>query len=225
MALLASVVCASVSTLSATADDTPGIVRLRARQPSPIQQTSYLNATALFDLGHDHKSSACGTGCADPCCPPEDCAEGCRGEGRTPSEGCGCGCSGNGENSGLFDEMFGGRQAKCSCDQCDHCGNGKSATLFDCLFGCMRPAGACEQGAPLFGKYRVTYAHKPDYADPRDGQPWAAQGYRIPVTVPTAPIVRYSYNYSHGTPASRLTPLSTYNPSTGPQSLHLQSWH
>lgn len=224
MALLASVLCVSASTLSATADDTPGMVRLRARQPSPIQQTSYFNATALFDHGHGHKSSECGTDCADPSCPSEDCTEGCRTEG-CRTAGCGCGCSGNGKNYGLFGELFGGRQAKCSCYQCDYYRTGKGATLFDCLFGCKSPAGACGQGAPLFGKYRVTYAHKPDYADPRDGQPWAAQGYRMPVSVPTAPIVRYSYNYSHGTPASRLTPLSTYNPSTGPQSLHLQSWH
>ena len=88
----------------------------------------------------------------------------------------------------------------------------------------MTPSGDCNQGAALFGKYQITYANRPAWADARDGQAWAAQGYGMPVTVPAAPVVRYSYNYSHGTPASRLTPLSTYNPSTSPQPLFLQSW-
>ena len=81
-----------------------------------------------------------------------------------------------------------------------------------------------QKGVPLLGRYQITYASQPSYADPRDSKAWAAQGYGMPVTVPTAPLVRYSYNYSHGTPASRLTPLSTYNPSTSRQPLFLRSW-
>lgn len=145
--------------------------------------------------------------------------------GATCSTGCGCGCPGNGCNTGCLGRMFGGRAASCSCDVCDYCGKGQGATLFDRLFGCMTPSGACAQGAPLLGKYQITYAHQPDWADPRDSQAWAAQGYGMPITVPTAPVVRFTYNYSHGTPASRLTPLSTYNPATAPKSLYLQSWH
>jgi len=120
--------------------------------------------------------------------------------------------------------MFGGSKSRCSCDSCDYCGKGKSGTLFDVLFGCMTPSGDCNQGAALIGKYQITYANQPSYADARDGLAWGAQGYGMPITVPTAPVVRYSYNYSHGTPASRLTPLSTYNPATSPQQLYLQSW-
>ena len=157
MALLASVLCVSASTLSATADDTPGMVRLRARQPTPIRQTSYFNASALFDHGHGQKSSGCGT----------DCTEGCR------TEGCGCGCSGNGKNYGLFGKLFGGRQANCNCYQCDYSRNGKGATLFDCLFGCMSPAGACGQG---LGICRRGAGHQRGAADDREDEPQAAHG-------------------------------------------------
>jgi len=90
---------------------------------------------------------------------------------------------------------------------------------------CPTTCGRCRECIPHCGCYHITYAHDPRYSDARDHQAWAAQGYGMPMTVPTAPIVRYSYNYSHGTPASRLTPTSTYNPVTSPRSLFHQSWH
>ena len=100
----------------------------------------------------------------------------------------------------------------------------RNQRLSNCLFGWMVPSGCCGQGCPPFGKYHVTYADDPGYADSRDGQAYGAQGYGVPVTVPLAPNVRYSYNYSWGTPSSRLTPVGQYDPQTTPQSLYGQSW-
>lgn len=61
---------------------------------------------------------------------------------------------------------------------------------------------------PTFGSSRVIYPTNPYYFDPRDGKVYAAQGYGMPVGMPLAPNVEHAYNYSHGTPASRLTPIS-----------------
>lgn len=61
---------------------------------------------------------------------------------------------------------------------------------------------------PTFGSSRVIYPANPYYFDPRDGKVYAAQGYGMPVGMPLAPNVEHAYNYSHGTPASRLTPIS-----------------
>jgi hypothetical protein len=48
------------------------------------------------------------------------------------------------------------------------------------------------------------------YYDARDTQIYAAQGYNVPVTVPTAPITR-TYNYGWGIPSSRLSPIGGYS--------------
>ena len=100
----------------------------------------------------------------------------------------------------------------------------RNSRLADKLFGWLIPSGGNGQGAPPIGKYQVTYADQPDYADPRDGQIYAAQGYGMPMTVPLPPNVHQQYNYSWGIPASRITPISTYNPQTSPQPLYHQSW-
>lgn len=47
----------------------------------------------------------------------------------------------------------------------------------------------------------------PQYTHPNDSQLWAAQGYGAPLSVPLAPVVRNTYNYSWGLPGSRLTPM------------------
>ena len=152
------------------------------------------------------------------CCPPKDdcavdsCGEGCRTAANGChtagiADGCGCGCRGNDGGWCLFRSA----KSRCSCYSCSYCGKGCNGS-------------ASREGVALFGKYQITYASQPSYADPRDNKAWAAPGYGMPMTVPTAPLVRYSYNYSHGTPASRLTRLSTYNPSTSPQPLFLRSW-
>lgn len=100
----------------------------------------------------------------------------------------------------------------------------RNQKLSDHLFGWMIPSGCGGQGCPPFGKYHVTYANDPAYADARDGQAYGAQGYGTHMNVPMAPNVRQSYNYSWGTPASRITPIGQYagpGPATAGQH---QSW-
>ncbi len=53
----------------------------------------------------------------------------------------------------------------------------------------------------------------PGYADPRDAQIYAAQGAGVPVAVPLAPVVQYTYNYGWGVPSSRLTRVGGGNSS------------
>ena len=47
------------------------------------------------------------------------------------------------------------------------------------------------------------------YYDVRDTRTYAAQGFNVPVTVPTAPITR-TYNYGWGIPSTRLSPIGGY---------------
>jgi len=74
------------------------------------------------------------------------------------------------------------------------------------------PMGNGGEGAPPFGCYHLVYPVIPDYPDPRDGQVYAAQGYGVPMSVPLAPTVRHTMNYSSGMPASRLTQISNVVP-------------
>ncbi len=77
-----------------------------------------------------------------------------------------------------------------------------------CHLGYFIPRGGADgKGLPPFGCYNMVYATDPSYFDQRDGQVYAAQGYGVPVGVPLAPNVHHSYNYSWGTPSSRLTPV------------------
>lgn len=76
----------------------------------------------------------------------------------------------------------------------------------------FHPMGNGGQGVPPFGCYHLVYAANPNYCDPRDGQKYAAQGWGVPISVPLAPTVRHTMNYSHGIPSSRLTPISNVVP-------------
>ncbi len=100
----------------------------------------------------------------------------------------------------------------------------KNARLADKLFGWMVPSGCGGQGCPPVGKYHMTYADQPDYVNPNDSQIYAAQRYGMPITVPLAPNVNHTYNYSAGIPSSRITTIGNYNPVTTPQRLPHQSW-
>jgi hypothetical protein len=94
---------------------------------------------------------------------------------------------------------------------CDTCNGGKGSAMleyFKCKFGCLIPTGCGGAGCPPFGKYARVYPQDPSYFDQRDGQIYGAAGYGVPVAVPLAPVVGHTYNYSWGTPASRLTPVS-----------------
>lgn len=86
--------------------------------------------------------------------------------------------------------------------------------LSNALFGWMVPSGCGGQGCPPFGKYSMTYADDPGYTHDQDMIKYGAQGYGTHMSVPLPPTVRYSYNYSWGTPSSRLTQVGSYDPQT-----------
>jgi hypothetical protein len=83
---------------------------------------------------------------------------------------------------------------------------------FRCKFGYLIPTGNGGAGTPPLGKYSRVYPEDPGYFDQRDGMLWGAQGYGTPIAVPLAPVVSHQWNYSWGTPASRLTPVSRIAP-------------
>lgn len=76
-------------------------------------------------------------------------------------------------------------------------------------FHCSGSGGA---GTPLVGHYHRTYAVNPSHFDARDGRVYAAQGTGVPMAVPLAPNVNYTYNYGWGVPSSRLTQISRPQP-------------
>jgi hypothetical protein len=76
-----------------------------------------------------------------------------------------------------------------------------------CKLGYLIHDGCGGVGCYPFGHYQVVYPVDPNYAEARDGQVYAAQGFGGPVSVPLAPNVRHTYNYGWGIPSSRLTPI------------------
>lgn len=92
------------------------------------------------------------------------------------------------------------------------CNDRRMLEYFKCKFGYFIPTGNGGAGTPPFGKYYRVYPQDPNYFDQRDGQAWGAAGYGTPISVPLAPVVGHQYNYSWGTPASRLTPVSRIAP-------------
>lgn len=60
--------------------------------------------------------------------------------------------------------------------------------------------------------FRPWHPVDPYYYDRRDTQAYSAVGYSVPMSVPLAPVVGYTYNYGWGVPSSRLTRIgSSYN--------------
>lgn len=213
---------------------------------SMMQQTSY----APQGCGTGHCGNASygmgygGTGCnsCDSSCPTGNCSScqtghcGCdNGKARRNRKGDNCqscdSCYGDGYNERMCtlfarpaSRLNGTRQrgdwwhAQTSNYQA------RNQKLSNHLFGWMIPSGCGGQGCPPFGKYQVTYANDPAYADARDGQVYGAQGYGTHMNVPMAPNVRQSYNYSWGTPASRITPIGQYaGPGPATANMH-QTW-
>jgi len=92
------------------------------------------------------------------------------------------------------------------------CENG---TYGDFENGCNCPAcrlrrGECRKNDLHAGSgtYDIVYAVNPCYFDRRDGRVYAAYGYGVPMAVPLAPNVEYTYNFGWGVPSGRLTPVS-----------------
>lgn len=85
-------------------------------------------------------------------------------------------------------------------------------TQFHGKMAYFHPMGNGGEGVPLTGAYHLVYPLDPSYIDPRDSGVYAAQGWGVPMSVPLAPTVRHTMNYSSGIPASRLTPISNVVP-------------
>ena len=203
------------------------------QQGSPFQYAGF--SSGECGPGGCCPQSAC---CACPeCCAPSDCCEqGCVTEACQTYGGV-CddnGCYGAGYQRRVT-RLFAGAVPKNGCNdqswakrwwrgQCLNY-HGRNQRLANHLFGWMVPSGCCGQGCPPCGKYQVTYADDPGYADHRDnGMAYGAQGYGVPLSVPLAPTVRQAYNYSWGTPSSRITPMGSYTPQTSARPLYHQTW-
>jgi len=169
----------------------------------------------------------CGYGCDDGC--GEGCGfdEGCCDTGRGGRRGRRGGCDDYSYGDGYNQRMVTLFARATPDDGCSRWGTrwwrgqtgnylARNQRLSDTLFGWLVPSGCCGQGCAPVGKYHMIYADDPGYGDSRDGgQLYGAQGYGTHVSVPLAPNVRHSYNYSWGTPSSRITPMGQYNPGSG----------
>jgi hypothetical protein len=99
-----------------------------------------------------------------------------------------------------------GQQYKSKCRRAYR--NHVLAAHFHNKFNYFVPSGSCGEGAPLFGHYKRVYATEPHYSHPSDSQVYSSPTTGHPTAVPLAPTVRHQYNYSWGSPSSRLTPIS-----------------
>lgn len=216
-------------------------------QPAELySQTSFAPQCGTNGCGMgyvDGYGSGCSDGGCDMGCGDSSCGEGCnnrsRRKGRRGRKGecdgwgdCEDICYGDGyeQRLGLLTRALpkgscGGRKWPCRWwrgQQLNY--HTRNQRLANHLFGWMIPSGCSGQGCPPVGCYNITYADEPSYTDPRDQQLYGAQGSGVPNTVPLAPNVRYAYNYSWGTPSSRLTQIGQYDPQTSPQPLYRQTW-
>ncbi len=204
-----------------------------ASQDSPFQFAGF--SSGQCDPDGCSPQSACGA--CPGCFAPADCCEqGCAAEGcQTYGGVCdGNGCYGAGYQKRVT-RLFAGAVPKDTCNNQSWAKrwwhgqylnyHGRNQRLANHMFGWMVPSGCCGQGCPPCGKYQVTYADDPGYADHRDnGQAYGAQGYGVPLSVPLAPNVQQAYNYSWGTPSSRITPIGNYTPQTSVRPLYHQTW-
>ncbi len=121
-------------------------------------------------------------------------------------EACGLeGCS----NGGILHDWWCNQQYRSNCRRA-YRNHVLSAHLHNKL-NYFIPSGCCGEGCPPFGMYKRVYAADPSYYDQRDTRLYAAPATGVPTAIPLAPNVRYQYNYSWGSPSSRVTPIS--NPS------------
>jgi hypothetical protein len=189
-------------------DDSAGIVRIS--KPSTAAATAA--GAQVTPVGFGHWGGA-GYDCQNGCPNGSGCQFGDCQSGNCPFGGC----------KSCFGKSWGGCQyggcpwGGCQyggcpwsgCNNCCRAGCGQAmCDYFRCKFGYFIPTGAGGAGVPHWGKYSRVYPQDPYYFDQRDGMAWAAQGYGMPMAVPLAPVVGHTYNYSWGTPSSRLTPVS-----------------
>lgn len=190
----------AVATLAAQDDQPAGVVRISSRPQSSGQVTP---ASAMMaDGGCLGSGGACMAGSSGAGCDFGDGCD-CRGRGgcrrhfgRRCRHGDGWNCEMDGYASG---PCHGGCRNNC---------NGALCEYLKCKFGYFIPTGGGGQGVPWVGHYSRVYPVSPYYADGRDGQAWAAQGYGVPISVPLAPVVGHTYEYGWGVPSSRLVPIS-----------------
>jgi len=201
---------------------------------SPYQNAAWTQSNPLAESPFQFAGFSSGQCCnsAPGCAPSDRCEQDCNVSGCNMCDGNGC------YGTGYCDRvtcLFAGAVPQNSCNS--ECWakrwwrgqyvnyHGRNQRLANHLFGWMVPSGCCGQGCPPCGKYQVTYADNPGYADHRDnGQAYGAQGYGMPLSVPLAPTVRQAYNYSWGTPSSRITPMGNYTPQTSVRPLYHQTW-
>jgi hypothetical protein len=176
---------------SAWADgNVPGVARISDGGVSAVVPVSHSHSSCVPSCAPE-KPSCCPTpgGCQD-CC--RDCDDGCCLHRLFHRDGCHHGHD---------------------CDECDHCHDGHCHDGHWSHLGMFHPLALLHtlkhsgHGLCPVGVYSHAYPVNPNYFDARDGRVYAAQGYGIPVSVPLAPQVDFTYNYGWGIPASRLTPI------------------
>lgn len=94
-----------------------------------------------------------------------------------------------------------GAHGLCLGGLCSHCAYLHPCALLQSL------KHYCGPGLLPVGAYCRATPMNVNYFDVRDARVYAAQGFGIPVAVPLAPQVDFTYNYGWGIPASRLTPI------------------
>lgn len=140
-------------------------------------------ASTMYDAGFVQGG---GAPCSDPNCPN------CRGRRARSSDECDCEeCQKRRHRHPKT--WFGHAKSNAPCS-----GDG-------CLYGCNN---GCEECCREHRHGSVVYPLNPWAYDRRDARVYSAQGYGIPLAVPLAPNVHFTYNYGWGIPSSRLTPLS-----------------
>ena len=166
--------------------------------------------------------NAGGAGCKGvPCLTcPSNCLspEVCMGRGYTVGDlkrdlhglKCRCGLDRAGHSGGAVHDWWCNQQYKSNCRRAyrNHVFNAWIHNKLNYFI----PSGCCGEGCPPFGEYKRVYAADPSYYDQRDTRMYAAPGTGVPTAIPLAPNVRYQYNYSWGTPSSRVTPISNLSP-------------
>ena len=175
----------------------PGIVRISQPRTNEIAHNQVAPVSAVQMAGGCMSQSGMGS-----------CQPGAGSFGSCDSSNTRMNCDRGGLGGGHFRNGTGCRSNGCQSIRCHDPQQQAMIDYFRCKFGYFIPTGGGGKGIPWTGHYSRVYPVNPYHTDARDGQAWAAQGYGIPMAVPLAPVVGHTYNYGHGIPSSRLTPVS-----------------